>query len=261
MGSTVRHSRRTCLAHTDVPYSTAWVEKGGVVGRGVLLDYASWAEANNIAIDYFSPNSISADALQEIATSQGTDLRRGDILLIRSGWTKAFSQLSDEQATVLASHSVTPAAGIESSEKTLRWLWGTGFAAIAGDMPSLEAWPCQNLQFWLHEWLLAGWGMPIGELFDLERLSEECKSRGRWSFFFSSMPLRVSLIRDLFSAIILDLDIDQLALRFLGVLLALQMGWLSSKAILYVRMGSPKDNHTNSIKSCLCIVYHIYYLG
>ena len=58
-------------------------------------------------------------------------------------------------------------------------------------MPSFEAWPCQNQEFWLHEWLLAGWGLPIGELFDLEKLGEECKKRGRWSFFFSSVPLKV----------------------------------------------------------------------
>lgn len=54
MESMVRHSCRTFLAHTDIPRSTAWVEKGGVVGRGVLLDYASWAEANNIAVDLWS---------------------------------------------------------------------------------------------------------------------------------------------------------------------------------------------------------------
>lgn len=44
----------------------------------------------------------------------------------------------------------------------------------------------------MHEWLLSGWGMPIGEIFDLERLSVECRRLGKWSFFFSSMPLNVS---------------------------------------------------------------------
>ena len=38
----------------------------------------------------------------------------------------------------------------------------------------------------LHEILLAGWGMPIGELFDLEKLAEHCRHTGRWSFFLSS---------------------------------------------------------------------------
>lgn len=38
----------------------------------------------------------------------------------------------------------------------------------------------------LHEVLLAGWGMPIGELFDLEELASHCKESDRWSFFVTS---------------------------------------------------------------------------
>jgi hypothetical protein len=60
-------------------------------------------------------------------------------------------------------------------------------------MPAFEALPFQSTDFWLHEWLLAGWGLPIGELFDLERLAVECEKAGRWSFWFGSMPLKVSL--------------------------------------------------------------------
>ena len=43
----------------------------------------------------------------------------------------------------------------------------------------------------MHEVLLAGWGCPIGEMFDLEKLSEECRKRGRWTFFVCSEPLNV----------------------------------------------------------------------
>lgn len=162
------------------------------MGRGVLLDYAAWAEAQNIAVDHFSPHSISAATLQNIADTQGTELQKGDILFVRTGWVRAFTNLSTEKAIALADTTNPPAIGLESSIATARWLWETGFAAAAGDQPSFEAWPCQNPEYMLHEWLLAGWGMPIGEIFDLERLSEECRRRGRWSFFFSSMPLRVS---------------------------------------------------------------------
>lgn len=184
-------SKSNTPLHTDFQFA-AWVEQGGVVGRGVLLDYAAWAETNNIAVDHFSPQSIPISTLQAIADSQGTEFKQGDILFIRSGWVRAFSNLSSEQAVALADMTNPPAVGIESSETTLRWLWETGFAAVAGDQPGFEAWPCQDIKYMLHEWLLAGWGMPIGEIFDLERLSNECKKRGRWSFFFSSMPLRVS---------------------------------------------------------------------
>ena len=34
-------------------------------------------------------------------------------------------------------------------------------------------------------------GMPLGEMFDLEKLSETCKKKNRWTFFFSSAPANV----------------------------------------------------------------------
>jgi hypothetical protein len=43
----------------------------------------------------------------------------------------------------------------------------------------------------MHEVLLAGWGCPIGELFELEELSKECEKHKRWSFFMCSEPTNV----------------------------------------------------------------------
>ncbi|CAM1508989.1 Fc.00g027280.m01.CDS01 [Cosmosporella sp. VM-42] len=179
------------LLNTSVNGINAWVEKGGIVGRGVLIDYAAWADAKGIELELFKASSIPVSTLKEVAASQGTTFRENDILFIRTGWVRGYGKLSDDECQVLADLRPPPAIGVESSEETLRWLWDQSFAAVAGDQPSFEAWPCQNPDFWLHEWLLAGWGMPIGELFDLERLSEECRKRERWSFFFSSMPLKV----------------------------------------------------------------------
>ena len=39
--------------------------------------------------------------------------------------------------------------------------------------------------------LLAGWGCPIGELFDLEKLAAHCKKEKRYSFFITSEPTNV----------------------------------------------------------------------
>ncbi|SPO06309.1 uncharacterized protein DNG_08998 [Cephalotrichum gorgonifer] len=179
------------IVNTTVNGIHAWVEKGGIVGRGVLLDYAAWADKKGIEITPFESQSITASTLEEIAASQGTTFKEGDILFIRTGWIRAYLKFTDEECAALAAKTSPPAIGLESSEEMLRFLWDQSFAAVAGDQPSMEAWPCQDPRFWLHEWLLAGWGMPIGELFDLEKLAEECQKRGRWSFFFSSVPLKV----------------------------------------------------------------------
>jgi hypothetical protein len=171
------------------------VNAGGIVGRGVLLDYARWADEQGIDPAIFSPTTITVDVLEKIAASQNnTTLRQGDILFIRSGYVRAYDKLTDEQRQAIAENPKPPAIGLDSSEATLRWLWDKSLAAIVGDQPSVEAWPVVNEDFCLHEWVLAGWGMPLGELFDLERLSEECKKKNRWSFFFTSMPLKVSFL-------------------------------------------------------------------
>ena len=170
------------------------MENGGIVGRGVLLDYAAWAEVNGVTVNCFQTQSIPLSVLQQVAASQNSTFRPGDILFIRTGWTRDYERLSRAECQQLADYKAPPVIGVESSEDMLRWIWDNEFAAVAGDMPSFEAYPCQNPDFFLHEWLLAGWGLPIGELFDLERLSQECRQRKRWSFFFSSVPLKVSEI-------------------------------------------------------------------
>ena len=170
-----------------------WVENGGVVGRGVLLDYQSWAESQGLDTDVLAmrTHSISLADLHAVADSQNVSFQPGDILFVRSGYVKAFNSLSNQEKQRLAAVPHPPAIGLDSSEEILKWIWDNQFAAVAADHPSFEAWPCQNTKYFLHEWLLAGWGVPIGELFDLETLAIKCKKLRKWSFFFSSLPLKV----------------------------------------------------------------------
>ncbi|KAJ2966304.1 hypothetical protein NQ176_g10212 [Zarea fungicola] len=177
--------------NSDVIGTQAWVEKGGIVGRGVLLDYAAWAEKKGIKVTPFETSIITAATLQDVADSQGTTFKTGDILFIHTGWTESYEQLAQDARTEMTKNYAPASIGLESSKETLRWIWENGFAAIAGDHPAMEAVPFQSDEFSLHQWLLAGWGMPIGELFSLKRLSDECQKRQRWTFFFSSIPLYV----------------------------------------------------------------------
>jgi hypothetical protein len=43
----------------------------------------------------------------------------------------------------------------------------------------------------LHNFLIAFWGTPIGELWDLEELARLCEKHQRWSFFLTSAPLNI----------------------------------------------------------------------
>ncbi|KAH8702100.1 hypothetical protein BGW36DRAFT_458878 [Talaromyces proteolyticus] len=173
----------------------AWVQNGGVVGRGVLLDIASYAERNNIELPAFESTVIPLELVKRVAEEENVTFRPGDILFIRSGFTKAFEKLSEEEAAALGQRPVAKFVGIESSEATLRWFWQNKFAAVAGDAVAVESAPVQGPQIpqeWsLHQWCLAGWGMPLGEMFYLEKLASHCAEKKRWTFFFSSVPLNV----------------------------------------------------------------------
>jgi kynurenine formamidase len=143
-------------------------------------------------VSHFTYSPIPVQTLKQVAESQNVTFRTSDILFVRTGWTKAYSELSIQQCQDLTASSQPSLIGVDASKDTLQWIWEERFAAVAGDMPRFEAWPCRNKEWHLHEWLLAGWGMPIGEVFDLEKLAQECQKRQRWTLFFSSVPLRVS---------------------------------------------------------------------
>lgn len=60
--------------------------KGGIVDRGVLLEYLAWAENNGISYDLLRGHAITVDELKAWAKVQQVELKEGDILLVRSGW-------------------------------------------------------------------------------------------------------------------------------------------------------------------------------
>jgi len=71
-------------------------------------------------------------------------------------------------------------------------LHSSGGSEWADYVPPSDSHPFPPAVGWsMHEVLLAGWGCPIGELFDLEKLSEHCAKEKRWSFFVASEVVNV----------------------------------------------------------------------
>lgn len=146
-----------------------------------------------------SSQDIPFDELVAALRDQNMDLdsfRPGDIVIVRSGYLEQYENMSAEKREHLNELYKTKKpdnVGLKPSEDLLRFLWDNKIAALCGDSRALEVWPCTELQWHLHEWLLAGWGMPIGEMFYLEDLAKMCRETGRYTFFLSSSPMNVSL--------------------------------------------------------------------
>ncbi|KAH8821210.1 hypothetical protein F5884DRAFT_658923, partial [Xylogone sp. PMI_703] len=168
-----------------------WAEEG-IAGRAILLDYALWASQQSPPVEYttFSTHTIPLATLLKVAESHNVTPRRGDILLVRTGVMRDWEKMSDEQKMAYAAQETPEHAGVESSMEVLEWVWDSGFSAVASDAISWEVFPQQG-DISLHEYFLGGWGLPIGEMFDLEALSRTCRELNRYSFFLTSMPLNM----------------------------------------------------------------------
>ncbi|CAO2647837.1 Nn.00g087590.m01.CDS01 [Neocucurbitaria sp. VM-36] len=166
----------------------AWA-KQGIVGRGVLIDFVSYAARKGIKYDPLDYYAITLEDAKQIAEECNYQFRAGDIILLRTGFTNAFAPATLDTKQAIMEKSPFQYPGLESTFDVLAFLWDTQIAAVAGDCPGFEAWPPSEQI--MHQILLSGFGMPIGELFDLEELAKECERQKRWTFFFTSQVLNV----------------------------------------------------------------------
>ncbi|KAF2625401.1 hypothetical protein BU25DRAFT_423462 [Macroventuria anomochaeta] len=131
--------------------------------------------ANGFSVKYstLANHEIKLKVILDIAEKCEITFWKGDILFLRTGFTKEWDTTVTAEAK--KSYAENPAemqhAGVEATQDVLRWVWDEGFTAVAGDSVAWEVFPPKPEPV-LHECLLAGWGMPIGEMFDLEGLAE-----------------------------------------------------------------------------------------
>jgi kynurenine formamidase len=167
----------------------------GIAARGILADVARFYERQGRQLNCTTNDVVPLEDLLATLDAQGTKVWPGDVLLVRVGWTKAYRAMSEEQKAELARDTKSP--GIEGSQRTARWLWEQHVAAVASDSPGLEAIPPPHASDFmeasdlLHYHMLSFFGMPIGEMWNLEELAEDCANDQRYEFFFTSAPLNI----------------------------------------------------------------------
>ncbi|CAI4217816.1 unnamed protein product [Parascedosporium putredinis] len=182
-----------------LPSLNHWHARGGLVARGVLLDYRAYAHTKGIAYDCFSNHGISVQDLEAVAAFQGTTFKQGDVVIIRTGFTEDLGAAdADEQVRMMNTHQ---AVGVKGNRESAKWFWNHHFAAVAGDTIAFEVMPPlledegdkpgETRDLVLHQYFLSLFGLPIGELWDLKALAEHCQKIGRYSFLLTSAPLNL----------------------------------------------------------------------
>ncbi|CRK36803.1 hypothetical protein BN1723_015127 [Verticillium longisporum] len=117
---------RTSTLENTMPTLDHWQSRGGLVARGVLIDFKSYAEEKGIDFHPFDGYRISVEEIEQVAKHQSVEFRPGDVFLLRTGTTDAFVNPTPEGMAKLAQ---------------MKWFWDKRFAAVATDSNAFEAVP------------------------------------------------------------------------------------------------------------------------
>ena len=158
----------------------------GIAARGVLLDLPRYWRSRGATVDPFAGVGATPEDLALVAASQGTALRPGDVLLVRTEWAARYLELSAAEQK-----DVTGWTGLEASAAMAEFLWDTGVSLVGCDNPAVENAPGDPAIGSLHRRLLPALGMSLLELLDLEVLAGRCAELGRWEFLFVSVPMHL----------------------------------------------------------------------
>jgi kynurenine formamidase len=152
------------------------------VGRGVLLDLPRVLRGGERLPQGYA---ITADDLDRAASAEGVEIRRGDLLLIRTGHLPWYYTLKDKQEFWKGA----PGLGLT----TVAWLHRHEVAAVAVDNVTVEVQPAEEPGYHLplHGALLRDLGLTLGEMFDLDALAADCAADGIYEFLFVAQPLRI----------------------------------------------------------------------
>jgi len=145
-----------------------------LIARGVLIDVAGYKEVEVLEPSY----GITVDDLKGALEKQGSEVREGDIVLIRTGrmryWPNGEKVFGN-----------SPGLTVESAS----WITDHSVASVGADNEAVERTPSFDEDNWLpgHCHFLVDHGVPQMECMYLEELAED----GVYEFGFIGAPIRL----------------------------------------------------------------------
>jgi len=165
------------VAPHGIAFGSIMEAADGIVTRGVLLDVAAVRGVAQLE----AADGISVVDLEAAERRAGTRVSRGDAIFVRSG--QALRERRDGPI------GEGPREGLLA--EAVPWLHEREIAVYSGDC--IERMPSgyERVPMPLHQVGMVAMGLAILDCADCERLAEECRSRGRWTFCLVVAPLRV----------------------------------------------------------------------
>jgi kynurenine formamidase len=159
-------------------YRTGSIDQlASLVGRGVLIDAASYRGVSRMR----GGDPVTADDLATIEGTSGLEIRAGDVVCVRTGW----SQLFESGPAYLGADGGAP--GI--AESAAQWLADRQISAVGTDTLAFDVVPGGGIPLGMpaHRVLLVEHQVSI-----LENLAlEELHASGVTEFVFAALPLRI----------------------------------------------------------------------
>ncbi|MHB1986465.1 MAG: cyclase family protein [Acidimicrobiales bacterium] len=156
----------------------------GVVCRAVIADLCRSGGSDVLARDHH----VTLAELLSCLASQGTDVGRGDMVLLRTGSLLRFRQ---EGPHAFFSDYSEP--GLSDEEELLAWVDETGLLGIGSDTLAneLPRSPSTGEGYPLHHYLLRDRGLQFHEALWLEDVAASCAEDGRYTGLYMASALRL----------------------------------------------------------------------
>lgn len=154
------------------------IEKtGGFAARAVLLDLP-----RHFGVDWLEPGTnVGAADLEACRSAQGVEMRRGDTLLVRTGWLDLFGSLEPGQPPPFEQ----PGLGLS----TVEWIDDHDLAAVGADNAAVECIPFDgNVFLAVHVELLVKRGITLLEHLVLSTMATD----GCHEALFVAAPMLVT---------------------------------------------------------------------
>jgi kynurenine formamidase len=165
-----------------------WARRG-IAGQGVVLDLAAGGD-----YDPGSAHALTVEDLEAARVQAGVEIAPGAVLLLHTGYAQWYGEQSSEAKAAIPGNLT--AVGLEHSEAMCRYLWDLHPAAIVCDTFAVEVWPPSfdpaDAPFgFIHQMLIGGFGIALGELWWLADLAADCRDDGVYECLLVSAPLNL----------------------------------------------------------------------